>query len=352
MRKTLAAAFVLAIVGPAGAQSLDMRTWRPSTDPNASLVLEPAVTSPGFAVGAYGSYAFRPVTTVTGRPVAHLLGVDPFVHFGIGQRLAIGAALPVHLYQHGDSNVPRTGVGDLGASLKATIVRNEHGGFGLAALGYLTVPIGDRASFMTESRPTITGRLLAEYTILIATLHASVGYKVRTERHTWPSPDGARFGNEIPWSIGLTTRPAAMGIDPGNRQRIEVAFHGWVPAGPVQPFTDAKLAPVLVTLSDRIELGHYRDTFMTIGGEIGLDRAYGVPTFRAVIGFGWTPRSHDFDGDGINDDVDVCPGIPEDKDGFEDSDGCPEADNDLDGVLDIDDACPTVKGDPAKKGCP
>lgn len=48
----------------------------------------------------------------------------------------------------------------------------------------------------------------------------------------------------------------------------------------------------------------------------------------------------DSDGDGLNDDVDQCPLEPEDMDGFEDEDGCPEPDNDEDGILDADDACP------------
>ena len=37
---------------------------------------------------------------------------------------------------------------------------------------------------------------------------------------------------------------------------------------------------------------------------------------------------------------DACPDQPEDRDGFEDSDGCPEPDNDGDGVLDGSDSCP------------
>ena len=52
------------------------------------------------------------------------------------------------------------------------------------------------------------------------------------------------------------------------------------------------------------------------------------------------PKPGDADGDGILDDVDECPKIPEDKDGFADEDGCPEDDNDADGILDKDDKCP------------
>ena len=48
----------------------------------------------------------------------------------------------------------------------------------------------------------------------------------------------------------------------------------------------------------------------------------------------------DTDGDGLYDDEDACPTQPEDKDGFQDADGCPEPDNDQDGILDPADRCP------------
>ncbi|MGE5183313.1 MAG: OmpA family protein [Acidobacteriota bacterium] len=47
----------------------------------------------------------------------------------------------------------------------------------------------------------------------------------------------------------------------------------------------------------------------------------------------------DQDGDGIPDDVDKCPTAAEDKDGFQDEDGCPDPDNDGDGVADSADKC-------------
>jgi outer membrane protein OmpA-like peptidoglycan-associated protein len=52
------------------------------------------------------------------------------------------------------------------------------------------------------------------------------------------------------------------------------------------------------------------------------------------------PAAADRDGDGIPDAVDRCPAEPEDKDGFEDGDGCPDLDNDKDGVADAQDKCP------------
>ena len=64
----------------------------------------------------------------------------------------------------------------------------------------------------------------------------------------------------------------------------------------------------------------------------------------------------DRDGDGIPDKEDLCPDEPEDLDGFEDEDGCPDGDNDSDGVPDKDDKCPDLAEDPDgfedNDGCP
>lgn len=60
----------------------------------------------------------------------------------------------------------------------------------------------------------------------------------------------------------------------------------------------------------------------------------------------------DTDNDGILDKDDNCPEDPEDKDGFEDDDGCPDLDNDADGIPDIKDRCPMDAGIPENEGCP
>ncbi len=45
-------------------------------------------------------------------------------------------------------------------------------------------------------------------------------------------------------------------------------------------------------------------------------------------------RAGDRDDDGIPNKYDLCPNDPEDMDGFEDTDGCPDVDNDKDGICD------------------
>jgi outer membrane protein OmpA-like peptidoglycan-associated protein len=63
-------------------------------------------------------------------------------------------------------------------------------------------------------------------------------------------------------------------------------------------------------------------------------------------------EERDSDGDGIFDKDDPCPDRAEDRDGFEDSDGCPETDNDKDEVLDGNDKCPLTPGPLSNQGCP
>ncbi|MCK6590824.1 MAG: OmpA family protein, partial [Polyangiaceae bacterium] len=64
----------------------------------------------------------------------------------------------------------------------------------------------------------------------------------------------------------------------------------------------------------------------------------------------------DNDLDQVNDDVDKCSTLAEDRDGFQDDDGCPDPDNDEDGILDGADKCPTsaetINGDADGDGCP
>jgi outer membrane protein OmpA-like peptidoglycan-associated protein len=68
------------------------------------------------------------------------------------------------------------------------------------------------------------------------------------------------------------------------------------------------------------------------------------------------PDDPDTDGDGLKDSVDSCILDPEDSDKYLDEDGCPEIDNDLDNIVDIKDKCPNEPEDPDgyedDDGCP
>ena len=96
----------------------------------------------------------------------------------------------------------------------------------------------------------------------------------------------------------------------------------------------------------------------------GPEANSGCPEARSAIEVQTTTTSPttptgvaaDREGDGIPDATDKCPDEAEDRDGFEDEDGCPDPDNDGDGIPDIADKCPNeaeVKdGQTDDDGCP
>lgn len=91
----------------------------------------------------------------------------------------------------------------------------------------------------------------------------------------------------------------------------------------------------------------------------GIGAGFGAPKVRLVVGIGaCTPAQKllDADGDEIRDRDDLCPDEPEDIDGWQDTDGCPDPDDDGDGVPDTHDECPEEKenknGIEDDDGCP
>ena len=76
----------------------------------------------------------------------------------------------------------------------------------------------------------------------------------------------------------------------------------------------------------------------------------------AVRGAAFDPDFRDRDHDGVFDVNDKCPDEPEDRDGFQDQDGCPDQDNDNDTIPDAKDKCPNEAEDVDQfeddDGCP
>jgi outer membrane protein OmpA-like peptidoglycan-associated protein len=97
----------------------------------------------------------------------------------------------------------------------------------------------------------------------------------------------------------------------------------------------------------------------------------GTPAVRGIVTFAYTPGQEDLkpihpprppqaprdtDKDGVRDTLDECVNDTEDKDGFQDDDGCPDPDNDNDGHPDLADGCPAEAEDrdhfQDEDGCP
>ncbi len=364
---------------PAAAQesvpSLDLRGYRPSTDPHAGLYLEPA-TSPGtldWNVGTYFSYAYRPIAlrnSATDELAFTVLGhqLTGDVVFGIGlfERAALGLDLPFALYQQGDAptnaskavlgrtEIPAQALGDLAITGKLTLVKptgGDLGGFALALHERFTVPTGSETSFLGEGAVTSSTRLLAEYRLIAIGVHASLGVKLRAEPERFACADlpagpsdacPTRVGHELPYGLGLSFRPQILGIDKAGRWTVFLESRGHLPLAPIAPFENGRVAALELGLGARVAL---KDWSILAGVETGVMGGLGTGPLRATLSLGWAPRSHDIDDDGVDDDEDQCRELAEDRDGFQDEDGCPEGDNDDDGVPDNEDKCGTQKED-------
>ena len=78
---------------------------------------------------------------------------------------------------------------------------------------------------------------------------------------------------------------------------------------------------------------------LTVGNDSFENRGASFINGQWTAGIQYLPvRERDADRDGIPDEADVCVEQPEDEDGFEDEDGCPDTDNDKDGILDVNEA--------------
>jgi len=226
-------------------------------------------------------------------------------------------------------------------------------GFALALAAMVTVPFGDEATFNGSSGFTAEPRLIASYTKGRLALSANVGYLFRPKDRVYdPALAGDQVlidvDDELTWGVGASIRLTKfMGLG------LEV--YGRVPLLAHKAHNDLPLESLVGLI---FKFGRVA---WAIGGGVGIGsflthhdlQPFGrAPAWRMFTTFAFVPARRessgavkDTDGDGIPDDRDQCPTEPEDKDGFEDDDGCPDPDNDQDGIPDVKDKCPNQPED-------
>ncbi len=264
---------------------------------------------------------------------------------GFADRFSFAISVPILLWQEGfepvaahdptlfdDDELLASGLGDIRVIPKATIVSLNDGPVGLAVLARATMPTGATRSFIGEGGPTFMP--MAVFEVADAPVHkreyifraaVNVGYKIRPP---------ANFGPDLPIGNEIIGR-AAVALHLGEFAEIGADLSG--SAGGL-----AVLEPIEVHPWLQLEA---LDLFVVnIGGGIGLRPGLGTPDYRIQGGMtlapSFNPKDLDRDGDGIQNNKDQCPNVPEDIDGFEDADGCPDPDNDQDRIVDIKDSCP------------
>ena len=252
------------------------------------------------------------------------------------------------------------GIGNIGLHFKTRFLKTSrppHVGIGIIASLYLPTPSTYQHMWLgnTSFSPQVIGILDKEFgkqgRFRIALnggirIHSTTTYTDNDTTTGGPvrSNQSITAGNEIPYGLGVAYAITPQKFDVVGELFGAVPLNGAVNYNPIEAIAAVKLYLA-------------RNSFFSIGGGRGLAQDKGAsPDLRAFIGIVFEPNIGDRDGDGIKDDVDKCPDEPEDFDGFEDADGCPDPDNDRDGIPDVDDKCPNVpenkNGVEDADGCP
>lgn len=309
-------------------------------------------------------YALDPVTLRDGNgdevavPVEHLVGADLVASLNVWKGLEVGLGVPVTLWSSGDDDpgqlggfpdAPGVAMGDLTLRVGYRFQLAPHTALALHVPVLLpTSQDDDVLGLGFGARPT----LAFLQRVGLVELLFNVSYLIREDEGTLDYEGGQELG----------ARAAARIAFDDQWQTAALAEVGFSTA--TRDFFSGATTPV--EIRGGIEhwfADHWRFTAF-LG--TGLSRGVGAPDLRAGVGIAYgenppyrprpRPTDDDHDGDGILDVNDRCPDEGEDRDGFEDADGCPDDDNDGDGVLDVDDGCrnapETMNGISDEDGCP
>jgi outer membrane protein OmpA-like peptidoglycan-associated protein len=280
-----------------------------------------------------------------GAPVHRQFVANLAVSLGVLDWLELSFGLPLILGQTGDdlASFGRPGdslsgfaIGDIRITPKVRLLDpSKAHGFGIALAMSLWAPTGN-TTFNSD------GATRAKPALIVDWRHAkgwkvglNLGYTLRARRQI------ANFVSDdtVDWGVAVET---PSGLD---SLRFLATVYGEIQTvddrgGPT--FSDK--ADGSTSSATELDLGlRYNpiDAFsVTAGGGMGLSDSVRSPDWRVFMGVGYSTSSADRDGDGVSDSDDKCPDDPEDVDGFQDDDGCPDPDNDGDGILDADDKCP------------
>ncbi len=401
----------LVLAGPAAAQtleqtSLQIERFRAPIDHHGFGTTEGGHIADHleFQGGVVMNYAYNPLVLngADGRVsslLAHRVGANVLATIGLFDYVSLGVDVPVVLYQApgGEtalyerlgigSSISSFGGGDLKLVPKIRILRDDRHFVSLALIPAFTLPTAVGLNVVNGFSLDYEGSYLGE---------GPLGFSFLPEAVLSTNQYGVRASANLQWRLRRQVDYlGAVAVTPDLTYRLGLGYDfGWLfknvlkmkyPDGllvygelfgattDVNPFG---ITDLLLPATEEEEVGRARvrklnnhlevsaglryhvwaGVHVEAGMGTGLFNGYGSPDFRTYGGVRYVFERNDKDGDGIEDDVDACPEEAEDKDQFQDSDGCPDNDNDDDGLPDNGDACPMepedIDGFEDGDGCP
>lgn len=298
----------------AHAQSrFDGQLFRPSPDALGTTWVEDTHVGPdGFATGrvflhsAVAPVRWKGADGDVDRLVSGQVGLD-LAGAWYYRGLRLGGSLPVYGWTGGDFARSEPGLGDLALDLKGRLLDRDDDVIGLALMGRMLLPTASvevplGSTGIGWELQAIADRQWDDFTFAL-----NLGTR-GVPRSTF---------DDLVWNDAVFARGAvgyALVEDAGVSGELSMQTN-WAsarnPAGtPVELLGGG--------------WGDLTDDLTLRGGvSVGLSRSPGAPLARLVVGMGYEPDMYpDLDFDGVVDRDDWCRGEPEDRDGFEDTDGC------------------------------
>jgi hypothetical protein len=280
---------------------------------------------------------------------------------GVTDRLELTLAAPAALYQSG---VGLGGVTGTGAAPSRSAVRDTRLGFTLALLTRPRVgvpggpaltarfevglPVGTRSAFAGGATAVAAPSLVFDYRVGRFDFAAEASARVRGQVVLADAVMATQIGGALGATFdAVPDRWLTVGAEAFALPTIAAQLRDPHAADPTAGAPPLVPAEWIASISSARLLGG--DVVLSLGGggtiPTGSRPALTSPQYRLDFGIRYAPTGRDSDGDGVPDSIDKCPNEPEDRDGFQDADGCPDPDNDGDGIPDRDDKCPNEPED-------
>jgi OOP family OmpA-OmpF porin len=337
---------------------VDRFEMAPSVD-DGLVVQDPGVLrhmawSVNAALG-YTNTLLRVVPRLSSNDGVEVVGtrLSAYLDFAIGlrDRFELHAAMPFAIAQSSESGIAAglmlrsagasaVGDGRLGGAVLLYGTDHAARGVQLGAAVDLAIPVGSENSFTSDGK--VGGELVA------TAGYAGPGYRIAANAGVRYRPEinyvSSDQGTELIGRAGLFV--------PVARQRLMTSLEVDLAARAAGRDAFRALgSPILALLGARYHFPGGIRAGAGIGA--GLTEAPGSPAVRVIFTVGYSPepppprglapRPSDRDGDGIADNLDKCPDQPEDYNGVQDDDGCPDIlETDKDHVVDN----PPVPGEP------